>query len=123
MTETQPGSLIGIPAIAKLASVGPSAVSNWRQRHVDFPAPRMETPSGFLFDLGEVQNWLVENGKVSTANRPQLVLWHSVDALRATWSPRQVAQFLISSVVYFAATSHTDARIEGRTSVEQGDMW
>ncbi|GIG65167.1 N-6 DNA methylase [Phytomonospora endophytica] len=49
--------------IARLANVRPTAVSNWRKRHADFPRPIGGTESSPRFDLDEVLAWLREQGK------------------------------------------------------------
>ncbi|MEV6910036.1 N-6 DNA methylase [Amycolatopsis sp. NPDC051071] len=49
--------------IARIAAVGRAAVSNWRRRYGDFPAPVGGTASSPLFSLPEVESWLRERGK------------------------------------------------------------
>src|SRR5690606_37537942 len=49
--------------IARLGRVGRAAVSNWRRRHDDFPAPVSGTASNPRFALSEVEAWLRRNGK------------------------------------------------------------
>ncbi len=44
--------------IAKMTGFSPSAVSNWRVRHEDFPDPVGEGPHGDRFNLGSVVAWL-----------------------------------------------------------------
>ena len=62
--------------IARLAGVSRSAVSNWRRRHADFPAPLGEGAGASpLFDRAAVERWLHERG-LSTAPAD------TVDALR-----------------------------------------
>ncbi|GGM82545.1 SAM-dependent methyltransferase [Lentzea pudingi] len=58
--------------IARLADVGRAAVSNWRRRFEDFPAPVGGTASSPLYLLRDVESWLKRNGKpfrVSPAER------------------------------------------------------
>lgn len=58
--------------IARLAGVGRAAVSNWRKRHVDFPAPVGGTSASPEFDLSQVEQWLRAQGKLAeltTADR------------------------------------------------------
>jgi hypothetical protein len=58
--------------IARLGRVGRAAVSNWRRRHDDFPAPVSGTASNPRFALAEVEAWLRRNGKryrLSAADR------------------------------------------------------
>jgi len=50
--------LVGIYEIAKIASVTPAAVANWRARHADFPLPVTELKSGPVFDINQIRKWL-----------------------------------------------------------------
>ncbi|HWG98135.1 MAG TPA: N-6 DNA methylase [Pilimelia sp.] len=50
--------------IARLANVGRAAVSNWRRRYADFPAPVGGTPTSPLFDARAVEEWLRRLGKL-----------------------------------------------------------
>ncbi|MFI6699966.1 N-6 DNA methylase [Streptomyces sp. NPDC050509] len=61
MTDTPAppvGPLVTGSEIARLAGVTRAAVSNWRRRYDDFPAPAGGGVSSPLFDLTEVQAWL-----------------------------------------------------------------
>lgn len=49
--------------IARLGRVGRAAVSNWRRRHDDFPAPVSGTVASPRFALSDVEEWLRRNGK------------------------------------------------------------
>jgi hypothetical protein len=49
--------------IARLAGVRPTAVSNWRRRHSDFPAPVGGTEKSPRFSLDEVREWLADQGR------------------------------------------------------------
>ncbi|MBQ1026501.1 N-6 DNA methylase [Micromonospora sp. C95] len=51
--------------IARLAGVGRAAVSNWRKRHADFPAPVGGTAGSPEFDLIQVEQWLRAQGKLA----------------------------------------------------------
>ncbi len=62
-SEDTPG-LIGLTRIAQLSGVRPSAVSNWRRRYKDFPEPKAGSGRQILFDLNEVEAWLLENEKL-----------------------------------------------------------
>ncbi|MEO3777293.1 N-6 DNA methylase [Micromonospora sp. B11E3] len=69
--------------IARLAGVGRAAVSNWRKRHADFPAPVGGTPASPEFDLAQVEQWLRAQGKLpelATADR----LWRHLAAASDT---------------------------------------
>ncbi|MEW1642093.1 N-6 DNA methylase [Streptomyces sp. NPDC091219] len=52
------GPLVTGSEIARLAGVTRAAVSNWRRRYDDFPAPAGGGVNSPLFDLTEVQAWL-----------------------------------------------------------------
>jgi SAM-dependent methyltransferase len=54
--------------IARIAGVGRAAVSNWRRRHPDFPAPVGGPATSPIFDWQEVEAWLAANGR--SASRP-----------------------------------------------------
>ncbi|TCO55021.1 N-6 DNA methylase [Actinocrispum wychmicini] len=72
--------------IARLAGVGRAAVSNWRRRYEDFPAPVGGTPNSPLFTLAEVERWLRDQGKLQ-AGSPWERLWQLVEAHRGDSEP------------------------------------
>ncbi|WP_432055313.1 N-6 DNA methylase [Streptomyces sp. bgisy022] len=49
--------------IARIAGVTRAAVSNWRRRYDDFPAPAGGGANSPLYDLAEVQDWLDKQRK------------------------------------------------------------
>ncbi|MEV6924532.1 N-6 DNA methylase [Dactylosporangium sp. NPDC051485] len=51
--------------VARIAGVGRAAVSNWRRRHADFPAPIGGTPYSPTFALADVEAWLIDNGRAA----------------------------------------------------------
>lgn len=50
--------LIGVREIAALAGVSSAAISNWRNRHSDFPKPIAEMQSGPVFQKLQIVDWL-----------------------------------------------------------------
>ncbi|MEO3765355.1 N-6 DNA methylase [Streptomyces sp. B8F3] len=56
-------SLITGAEIARLAGVTRAAVSNWRRRYSDFPAPAEGGQNTPLFSLTEVRSWLAKQQK------------------------------------------------------------
>lgn len=100
LTGQTEGVLVGIAEIAEIAGVQRTAVSNWRKRNVDFPTPVVETPSGLLFDLGEVERWLIEKGKIAQRVPIVSVLWRVLDAIRGDLSLSDHGRFIISALVY-----------------------
>ena len=95
--------LVGIPQIAEIAGVGRSAVGNWRKRHEDFPAPKVQTPSGALFDLLEIEDWLIEHGRISQRAPASARLWALADAARGLWTLDEFVTFAVACLVYMEA--------------------
>jgi len=54
--------------IARIAGVGRAAVSNWRRRHPDFPAPIGGPVTSPTFAWPEVKAWLKANGRLDPAD-------------------------------------------------------
>jgi chromosome partitioning protein len=50
--------LLGLNEVAAIAGVNPSAVSNWRNRHSDFPKSVKELQSGPVFQRRQILFWL-----------------------------------------------------------------
>lgn len=50
--------LVGINEIAAMAKVSKQAVTNWRTRFSDFPAPVVELAAGPVFKTTQVRSWL-----------------------------------------------------------------
>lgn len=69
--------------IARIAGVGRAAVSNWRKRHADFPAPVGGSETSPTFSLRAVEEWLRAEGKLSETPADEL-LWRAVDAAGGT---------------------------------------
>lgn len=101
-------ALVGIPQIAEIANVGRSAVGNWRKRHPDFPVPKVQTPSGALFDLKEVEDWLIQQGKISQRAPAKARLWAIADATRGIWAPSEFANFGGAFLVYLEVCARAD---------------
>jgi phage terminase Nu1 subunit (DNA packaging protein) len=57
------GPLVTGSEIARIAGVTRAAVSNWRRRYDDFPAPAGGGANSPLFDLDAVQAWLDKQRK------------------------------------------------------------
>ncbi|MER7444569.1 HsdM family class I SAM-dependent methyltransferase [Micromonospora avicenniae] len=65
--------------IARLANVGRAAVSNWRRRYADFPAPVGGTPTSPSFDAREVEDWLRRHGRLHQAGTEQWA-WRHIES-------------------------------------------
>ncbi|WP_399897493.1 class I SAM-dependent DNA methyltransferase [Streptomyces sp. BBFR51] len=72
--------------IARLAGVTRAAVSNWRRRYEDFPAPAGGSVNSPLFALADVQTWLSKQRKGQDVSE-EVQLWQ---ALRATYGEDMV---------------------------------
>ena len=72
--------------IARIAGVRPSAVSNWRRRHEDFPKPVGGTDKSPRFDLGDVEGWLRRQGRTTEIPAEER-LWQAFDSVRGVLSP------------------------------------
>ncbi|WP_103531423.1 N-6 DNA methylase [Streptomyces sp. SM11] len=81
------GALVTGAEIARLAGVTRAAVSNWRRRYDDFPAPAGGAANSPLFALVEVQAWLDKQRKGQEIS-PEVELWQ---ALRAVYGEQMVA--------------------------------
>ncbi|GAA3214346.1 hypothetical protein GCM10020256_15110 [Streptomyces thermocoprophilus] len=90
MTDTAAPSaepLVTGAEIARLAGVTRAAVSNWRRRYDDFPAPAGGAANSPLYSLAEVQAWLARQRKGQEVS-PEVELWQ---ALRAVYGEQMVA--------------------------------
>ncbi|MYR04449.1 MULTISPECIES: N-6 DNA methylase [unclassified Streptomyces] len=75
--------------IARIAGVGPAAVSNWRRRYAEFPTPVGGTAGSPRFLLSEVVNWLEERGR-SVRITPADEAWRAMEAVRDPGRPGAV---------------------------------
>ena len=85
--------------IARLAGVGPAAVSNWRRRHDDFPQPVGGSDRSPRFRLAEVEAWLAAHGRDLDVG-PDLRLWHALDAVRDNTSLAD-ATAVVGSLLFY----------------------
>ncbi|MCW8382755.1 N-6 DNA methylase [Streptomyces justiciae] len=81
------GPLVTGAEIARLAGVTRAAVSNWRRRYDDFPAPAGGAANSPLYALAEVQEWLDKQRKGQEVS-PEVELWQ---AMRAVYGEQMVA--------------------------------
>ena len=116
-TEGTSGVLVTVGEIASMAGVGPSAVSNWRNRHSDFPVPVEQTPAGDLFDRDAVISWLQQAGKKVKAPTPDWVerVWRVADSLRGEMSLDD-AVLLVLQILYVHSRGSRDGG-------ETGSQW
>ncbi|WP_158588015.1 N-6 DNA methylase [Actinomadura logoneensis] len=72
---------VTLAEIARIAGVGRAAVSNWRRRHPDFPAPTGGSDTSPQFSLDEVEAWLREHGRLPGGTGAAQRLWPRFEAL------------------------------------------
>lgn len=75
--DEAPEPTVSAAEIARLAGVTRAAVSNWRRRRSDFPAPVGGTSASPLFALDEVREWL-ENQREGREVTREVRLWQSL---------------------------------------------
>lgn len=121
MTDAANPILVGNKDIARIAGVSQSAVSNWRSRHDDFPAPHATTGAGPLYALDEVERWLLDNDKIESRVSPATVLWRIADAFRGIWSTTELWEFMTGLLVYLVACDRAQ-RGEG-IEIALRDRW
>lgn len=95
----QDSATVAAADIARLAGVGRAAVSNWRRRFGDFPAPVGGTSSSPLFSLVEIEDWLRRQGKLAEVPLEERVwqeLRSSVEDLQLPEAVGRVGAFLLS---------------------------
>ncbi|TNB74194.1 hypothetical protein FHJ30_05725 [Arthrobacter sp. BB-1] len=76
--------------VAQLASVGRSTVSNWRQRHDDFPKPVAGSAASPRFDATEIRAWLNANGKEIKDLSFDRTIWSAMDLWRGIAPPEEL---------------------------------
>ena len=123
MSDISHSVLVGIPDIAAAAGVGNPAVGNWRKRHGDFPSPKVQAPSGALFDLREIERWLVENGKITGSIPRETVLLRLIEGFRATWTVEELTAYLGAVLVYLEACERSESDDHAQLVVDRADRW
>ncbi|MEV0353252.1 N-6 DNA methylase [Nonomuraea sp. NPDC050680] len=113
----QDSATVAAADIARLAGVGRAAVSNWRRRFDDFPAPVGGTSSSPLFSLGEIEEWLRRQGKLSAVpadERAWQQLRATVDDLYLGQALGEIGEFL----VFVGASGTKWRRLAKKTDTE-----
>src|SRR5699024_1033535 len=94
MSTPHPHGLVSASDIATLAGVTRGAVSNWRRREDDFPAPTAGTTNRPLYDRTEVLTWLQGRG-ITVEQDPRLTVWSVMNLLRDELDPESAGQALL----------------------------
>lgn len=122
MSSSESRVTVSTQQIAEIAGVGRSAVGNWRKRHSEFPVP----DSSGSFDLGEVERWLVENGKIDRPVPAGFRIWPLVDVLRVSLAPEQIGQLFAAALVYLDVCAQALLSHDGlptATRVRPSESW
>lgn len=93
--------------IARLAGVRPTAVSNWRRRHADFPQPVGGTEKSPRFLLADVRDWLQAQGK-STSSPSLDRLEQAVTVATATSPLADTLRNLMLALAYERQSARAD---------------
>ncbi|BBA99016.1 putative restriction-modification system adenine methylase [Actinacidiphila reveromycinica] len=80
------GAEVTAAEIARIAGVGPAAVSNWRRRYAEFPTPTGGTAASPQFSLSDVMEWLEAHGRPVRLS-PTDEVWRAMEALRDPGRP------------------------------------
>lgn len=100
MTNPAHKRQISLSRVAEMSNRTSQAVSNWRKRFADFPAPVAGTDRRPLFDFDEMITWLQANDRY---NRPSAFaprMWAFMDGLRAALPPSEALLAALSAVAW-----------------------
>lgn len=111
---TPANPLVSGSEIARIAGVTRAAVSNWRRRYDDFPAPAGGGANSPLFDLAEVQAWLDKQRKGQDVT-DEVQLWQ---VLRGTYGDDILSG--LADVAHVLAAKDAE-RAEGAETAEERD--
>ncbi|MET3860471.1 hypothetical protein ABIE38_001393 [Dietzia sp. 2505] len=91
-------SLVAASDIAELAGVSRAAVSNWRQRHDDFPPQVAGTKTKPLYAVPDVTTWLAKQGYTVNQVPAGAKVWAALNTLRGRYTPDQAATIVIALI-------------------------
>ena len=116
-----PDSSLTITAseISQLAGVGRSTVSNWRQRHDDFPKPVDGDAASPRFLAIDIRAWLKANDKKVKDLPADSAIWSAASILRGTATLEDIGG-LIGSLIAWRYVSDADS--EGFDATLPDDM-
>jgi hypothetical protein len=116
------GPLVTGSEIARLAGVTRAAVSNWRRRYDDFPAPAGGGAGSPLFALAEVQAWLDRQRKGQDVSE-EVQLWQ---ALRGAYGEDMIGALADAAQVLASSAGETPGALPSaavhllRSATEEG---
>ncbi|MFC0248424.1 N-6 DNA methylase [Citricoccus parietis] len=86
--------------IAKLADVGRSTVSNWRNRYPDFPQPVAGDTTSPRFAKTEVEQWLEDHGKKVKDISLGRHLWSAMNGIRGAIEAEEAGAVAADLIVW-----------------------
>ena len=113
--------LMTLREVARYADVLPSAVSNWKRRHDDFPNPIDVSSSGTLYRRSDMLDWLRLHGKLGpNAEHPEgFDTWETAASLAIGQMlrearPDEVRRIVLSTLLHAAISEGPVLRWRGR---------
>lgn len=120
MNTTQPidAHTLSASDIAQLAGVGRSTVSNWRQRHEDFPAPVSGQGNRVRYSAAEVHAWLKSQGKEIQTLTGGRVLWNIFDQWRGSITLEDAGSMISDLITWRFVSDPTSPGFEKELSAQ-----
>lgn len=103
-------ALITATGIARLAGVGRAAVSNWRRRYADFPAPVSGPLTSPSFNAEEVEEWLIRRGRLAKVG-PEQTAWRLIEGYQPVAAIGDVLGLAGAYLLARSARGATDTRL------------
>jgi hypothetical protein len=113
--------LVSLADIAEMAGVSRPAVSNWRRRYPDFPAPEQETGATSLFRLADLKRWTGKHGKRLEVPSAEQLVWSALNRTRGTALPEEATEAGLIAVGYLALASRLGTDLSRFKSVVLDD--
>ena len=108
---------VTVSQIAELAGVSSSAVSNWKKRFDDFPAPVGSAPGGReLYLLETVDAWLRRHDRLDPAGAVSRILFRAADLLRGEMPAEDYRVVICSAIILVLAARRQGIEIRPRGS-------
>jgi type I restriction enzyme M protein len=111
--------LMNLSDVARLAGVNKSAVTNWKDRHADFPKPVATAQRGVFFKRSEVMAWLNENRPGSF--RLEQWLWEAACQIRGPLDAPKFKDYILPLIFLKRISDVFDDEV-ARVGDEVGDL-
>lgn len=110
--------LMSLTDVARLSGVNKSAVTNWKDRHSDFPKPVPTAERGIFFNRSEVMAWLNENRPGSF--RLEQWLWEAACQIRGPLDAPKFKDYILPLIFLKRISDVFDDEV-ARVGEEVGD--